>query len=158
MVKTGRMQWQKKGGTTTTKTMSQDNTDTNDEGTDDNNGDQGMKTNGEEFNEDNQQWQGRRQRWRWTMTTTWHRQQQCMMRGTTSMGQEQKVLATDTELYDEEHKKGPKKHWQHLLGHRPVFLVHFIFLLLTKFLDINYGRWLLSSAESREGHHGGVYP
>ena len=38
------------------------------------------------------------------------RWQQCMMRGMTRTGQEWKLQATDTALYDEEHKKGPTRH------------------------------------------------
>ena len=65
----------------------------------------------------------RQQKWQWHMT-----------RGMTRTGEEQKVQVTDQVPYDEEHKKGPRDiniSWA-------VDKFHFIFLSLTKFLDINY--------------------
>jgi hypothetical protein len=49
-----------------------------------------------------------------------------------SMGREQKVLVTDTALYDKKCKKGPKRHRQHLLGHRSVFSHSFHFFVTNK--------------------------
>ena len=49
---------------------------------------------------------------------TWQKQQQCMRRRTTRMGQEWKVQVMDPAPYNEEHKKGPKRRCWHLLGRR----------------------------------------
>ena len=52
--------------------------------------------------------------------------------------EEQKAQVTDTALYDEEHKKGPRDVNDVSWAVGKFFLVHVIFWLLMKFLDINY--------------------
>ena len=89
-----------------TKTMSQDDTDTNNEGTDDNNnnsGDQGMNTN----NEDHKMMIGMEME----MYNNNHTTKMVAVahdEGDDEHRTEQKVQVMDTVPYDEECKKGPK--------------------------------------------------